>query len=147
VTATVTVGGQTATQTFILAPAAPGIFTVNGSGSGSGVIVDLKGSLISTTNPASAGQYVSIYATGLGATNPQFADGTAVNAMNNTVMPVTVTIGGKPATVTYSGLTEGWVGLYQINAIVPSGLTGSQPVVVTVGGTYSSPAGVTMSVQ
>jgi uncharacterized protein (TIGR03437 family) len=146
-TATVTVGGQTATQTFTLAPAAPGIFTVNGSGSGSGVIVDLQGSLIGTTNPASAGQYVSIYATGLGATTPQFADGTAVNAMNNTVMPVTVAIGGKPATVTYAGLTEGWVGLYQINAIVPSGLTGSQPVVVTVGGTYSSPAGVSMSVQ
>ncbi len=67
--------------------------------------------------------------------------------MNNTVMPVTVTIGGKAATVTYSGLAEGWVGLYQINAIVPSGLTGTEPVVVTVGGTYSSPAGVIMSVQ
>jgi uncharacterized protein (TIGR03437 family) len=67
--------------------------------------------------------------------------------MNTTVMPVTVTVGGKNATVIYAGLTQGFVGLYQINLIVPAGLTGSQPVVVTSSGTYSSAAGVSMSVH
>jgi uncharacterized protein (TIGR03437 family) len=67
--------------------------------------------------------------------------------MNNTVMPVAVTIGGKAATVSYAGLAQGWVGLYQINVLVPSGVSGSQSVVVIAGGTYSSPAGVTMAVQ
>src|SRR5262249_46268930 len=37
-TATVTVGDKSATQTFAVAPAAPGIFTSNGSGVGDGVI-------------------------------------------------------------------------------------------------------------
>jgi uncharacterized protein (TIGR03437 family) len=147
VTVTVSVGGQVGTQTFTLAPASPGIFTVNGSGGGDGVIVDTNGTLISPGNPAGAGNYVVIYATGLGATNVQFGDGMPASQMNNTTLPVTVTIGGKPATVTYAGLTQDFVGLYQVNAIVPSGLTGSQQVIVTVGGTYSSPAGVTMSVQ
>jgi uncharacterized protein (TIGR03437 family) len=146
-TATIAVGGQTATQVFSLAPAAPGVFTVNGSGSGDGVVVHGDNSLVSSTSPASPGEEVVIYATGLGATNPQFADGTAVNRMNTTVMPVTVTVGGKNATVIYAGLTQGFVGLYQINLIVPAGLTGSQPVVVTSSGTYSSAAGVSMSVH
>ena len=147
VTATVTVGAQTATQTFALNPASPGIFTIKGSGVGDGVIVHADYSLVSAAKPAASGETIVLYTTGLGPTSPQFADGTAVNQMNNTVMPVTVTIGGKAATVTYAGLAQGWVGLYQINAIVPAGVTGSSPVVVTVGGTYSSPAGVTMAVQ
>lgn len=88
-----------------------------------------------------------IYATGLGATNPSFATGAAANQINTTVLAVSVTIGGNVATVAYSGLTQGCVGLYQVNAIVPYGLTGSQPVVITVGASYSSRAGVTMALQ
>jgi uncharacterized protein (TIGR03437 family) len=147
VTATVSVGGLTGTQTFTLAPASPGIFTVDGSGAGTGVIVHANTSLVSSTNPAKAGEEVVIYATGLGATNPAFPTGSAANLINTTVLPVTVTIGGKDAAVAYNGLTQGFVGLYQINVIVPSGLTGTQPVVVTVGSTYASRAGVTMAVQ
>jgi uncharacterized protein (TIGR03437 family) len=141
------VGGQTGTQTFTLAPASPGIFTVDESGAGDGVIGHADNSLVSAAKPASAGEEVVIYATGLGATNPSYATGTAANQINTTVLPVSVTIGGKVARVTYGGLAQGWVGLYQVNAIVPSGLTGSQPVVITVGSSYSSRAGVTMSLQ
>src|SRR5688572_7368214 len=146
-TATITVGGQTGTQTFMLAPASPGIFTLSGSGTGDGVILHADNSLVSTANPARAGEQVVIYATGLGATNPSFPTGTAANQTNTTVLPVAVTIGGKDAAVTYKGLTQGLVGLYQVNAIVPAGLTGSQPVIITVGSSYSSRAGVTMPVQ
>jgi len=146
-TATVTVGGQTGTQTFNLAPAAPGIFTVDGSGSGDGVILHADNSLVSAAKPAKAGETVVIYATGLGATNPSFPTGTAANQTNTTVLPVTVTIGGKEATVAFKGLTQGFVGLYQVNAFVPAGVTGNQPVVITVGSTYSSRAAVTMAVQ
>ncbi len=147
VTVTITVGGQRGTQTIALAPASPGIFTVNGSGAGDGVIVHADNSLVSAANPASAGEQVVIYATGLGATNPSFATGTAANQLNTTVLPVSATIGGKDATVSYRGLTQGSVGLNQVNAIVPSGLTGSQPVVITVGSSYSSRAGVTIALQ
>jgi uncharacterized protein (TIGR03437 family) len=147
VTATVTAGGQTSSQTFSLAPAAPGIFTINASGAGDGIILHANNSLVSSTSPATAAETVVIYATGLGPTTPVFATGTAANTANNTTLPVTVTIGGKAATVMYAGLTQSLVGLYQVNAVVPAGLTGSQPVVITVGGTYTSVAGVTMSLQ
>jgi uncharacterized protein (TIGR03437 family) len=147
VNATVAVDAQTGMQTFTLALASPGIFTVDGSGVGDGMIVHADNSLVSAAKPAVAGEELVIYATGLGATNPSFATGAAANQINTTVLPVGVTIGGKVATVTYGGLTQGWVGLYQVNAIVPSGLTGSQPVVITVGSSYSSRAGITMSLQ
>ena len=147
VTATVTVGGHAGTQTFTLAPASPGIFTVDGNGVGDGVIAHADYLLVSVAKPASAGEEVVIYATGLGATNPSFATGTAATQVNTAVLPVSVRIGGKIARVTHAGLTLGWVGLYRVNAIVPAGLTGSQPVVITVGSNNSSRAGVTMSLH
>jgi uncharacterized protein (TIGR03437 family) len=145
--ATITSSGQTATQSFTLAQASPGIFTINGSGTGDGVILHANNTLVSAANPAIAGEEVVIYATGLGPTSPSFATGTGANQTNTTVMPITVTVGGQNAAVVYSGLTQGLVGLYQVNAVMPSGLTGSQPVVITLGTAYSSRAGVTMSLQ
>jgi len=144
---TVTVSGQTTTQTFSLAPASPGLFTLSGTGAGDGVILHGNNSLVSTSNPASAGEQVVFYATGLGLTTPSFATGAAVNQTNRTTATVTMTIGGKNAVVTYSGLTLGLAGLYQINAIVPTGITGSQGVLVTVGGNGTSRTGVTMSIR
>jgi uncharacterized protein (TIGR03437 family) len=49
-----------------------------------------------------------------------------------------VTIGGKPATVQFSGLTPPYVGLYQVNVQVPTGLTpGNQPITIANGGATS----------
>ncbi len=68
-------------------------------------------------------------------------------------LPVTVTIGGKSATVTYAGfVADSVAGLYQVNAVVPTTVTTSStaPVVVTIGtgvNALSSQAGVTMAVQ
>jgi uncharacterized protein (TIGR03437 family) len=144
---TVTVGGQASIpQTISLAAASPGIFTVTSSGAGDGVILHADNSLVSSAKPAKAGEQVVVFCTGLGPTSPSFNTGSAVTATNATVNPVSVTIGGKSASVAYRGLTVGFAGLYQINAIVPSGLSGSQPVVVTVGSGNSSRAGVTVSV-
>ncbi len=58
-----------------------------------------------------------------------------------------VTIGGKGSTVVFSGLTPGLVGVYQINAVVPPGVTaGDQvPVVINISGQVS-PA-VTIAVK
>jgi uncharacterized protein (TIGR03437 family) len=61
---------------------------------------------------------------------------------------IAVTIGGQSAAVTYAGwVADSVAGLYQINATVPAKLTAgnSQAVVVTVGTTGTSQAGVTMA--
>ena len=58
--------------------------------------------------------------------------------------PVTVSIGGQPAVVQFAGLAPGFVGLYQVNAAVPSGVTpgDSVPLTLTVAGQTGPPAGL-----
>jgi uncharacterized protein (TIGR03437 family) len=66
------------------------------------------------------------------------ADGTAGNGQTTLATP-TVSIGGANATVSFSGLAPGFVGLYQVNAVVPSGLAGGdQPVTIAIGAATSN---------
>jgi uncharacterized protein (TIGR03437 family) len=72
---------------------------------------------------------------------------TAGSAPPTPIAPVSVTIGGVPATVNYAGGAPGSIaGMMQVNVVVPSGVSGSVPVVVTVGG-VSSQGGVTVVVK
>ncbi|HLG97675.1 MAG TPA: hypothetical protein VKX49_15275 [Bryobacteraceae bacterium] len=101
------------------------------------------------STPVSAGEALAIFCTGLGAVSPAVADGAGApsSPLANTVAAPSVTIGGKPANVFFSGLSPGFVGLYQIDAIVPAGVApGSQvPVILTVAGQTSPP--VTIAVK
>jgi len=136
--------------TVAVAPTAPGIFTLNESGSGQGAIVNQDGSINGPGNPAAGGDVVSIYGTGEGQTTPLGTDGIIVTAadLRQPVQTVTVSIGGQNATVLYAGSAGDEVaGLLQIDARVPLGITPSTatPVTITIGG--SSQPGVTMAVQ
>ena len=90
------------------------------------------------------GGYISIYCTGLGATDPPVASGQAGPADRVVTVKtrVTVTIGGQPATVIFAGLAPGFVALYQVNAQVPAGVTpgNALPVVITQGNARSNTA-------
>ena len=138
-------------QTVTVAQASPGIFTSNEQGFGQGAIVRSDGvTLAQAGSPASIGETIVIYCTGLGATTPAVTAGQPApsSTLAQTANPVTVTIGGVQAQVLFAGLTPGFAGLYQVNAIVPPGLTtgNSVPVTITVAG-QSSQAGVTMAVH
>jgi uncharacterized protein (TIGR03437 family) len=133
-------------QQLTVAQAEPAIFTVNQTGTGQGAIVD--GTQVADQNaPAHVGDIIVIYCNGLGPVNPPIPPGTAATGATPTVQTVTTTIGGLPATVNYAGLSPGSPGLYQVNAIVPSGVSpgGQVPVTLTVAGQTSPP--VTIAVQ
>ena len=138
-------------EALVVAAAQPGIFTVNQQGTGQGSIVKSDGvTLAQPGTPAFLGETVVIYCTGLGSVTPKVTEGQPaplVPLLSTTDNPVTVTIGGQLAPVSFSGLTPGSVGLYQINAMVPSGIaTGDAvPVIVTVAGQTSPP--VTIAVR
>jgi adhesin/invasin len=97
--------------------------------------------------PIPAGGYVLLFITGEGPVTPALPDGTPAPGSPLSLInaPVTVTIGGKSAQVTYQGVAPGFAGLAQINAIVPAGLTpGDQPVFVTINGVSSNSGLITV---
>lgn len=130
--------------------AAPALFTLNSSGTGSGAILNQNSTVNSPSNPATVGSVISLYATGAGQTNPPGVDGQiAGSILALPLLPVSVQIGGINATVLYAGAAPGLVaGSLQVNVRVPNGVsTGlSIPVLLTVG-MSTSPSGVTVAIQ
>jgi uncharacterized protein (TIGR03437 family) len=126
----VTVGGRASnTVTVPVAPAAPGIFTGDASGTGPAAVFR-------------SGDVISIYLTGEGQTTPAGVNGKV------TATPVTAAIDGQPAEVLFAGEAPGVVsGVMQVNLRAAAGVrSGPVPVVVTVGG-VASQSGVTVSVR
>src|ERR1035441_10362335 len=141
---TATVNGLTsAAQTVSLAAFSPGIFSMNGQGTGQGAILDTSYKLVDQSNPALAGTtYVQIYCTGLGPVANQPASGAVspTSPLANTTTTPTVTIGGARAYVTFSGLAPGFVGEYRVNALVPASAApgNAVPVTISIGGRTSN---------
>jgi uncharacterized protein (TIGR03437 family) len=129
----------------------PAIFTVSGAGTGQAAAINNKdGSINSASTPVKVGDFIQLYITGVGPTNPPLSDG-AFNAVPLPVpvaTPVSVTIGGQKVTPQFIGGAPGQVaGVFQVNAQIPSGITAGAavPVVVTLG-TASTQTGVTIAV-
>jgi len=136
-------GGQTQAQTTVpLAAAAPGVFTMDGSGTGQGAILNQDTSVNSSSNPAPRGTVVSVFGTGAGLFN-------STGPMPSTVLPVTVQIGNQPAEVLYAGPAPGLVsGALQVNCRIPADTSPSASVSISVHvGDFNSQAGVTLAVN
>ena len=130
-----------------VAAAFPGMFSADATGRGPGAILNVDYSVNSPSNPSLAGGIVVVYATGGGPTSPAAVTGAlTVAAQGLTTIP-TVTVGGKAANVLFAGNAGGEVaGAVQINLQLPAGVTGTVPVVVTLGGRASQRT-VTVSIR
>lgn len=137
-------------ENVTVAPAQPAIYTQDQSGRGPGVIVNgVTNQLITAQNPARAGDVLVLYCNGLGTVNPVVPPGAAAplaGPLSRTTTPVTVRIGGVNATVNFSGLAPGFPGLYQVNAVVPAGLTPGDavPVTLEISGQVSPPVTIVL---
>ena len=127
-------------------PALPALFTSTMTGTGTAAALDGDFAAVTTERPTSPGDAILLYATGLGETRPAQVSGEPAAGEAPVTGSVTVTIGGRSATVHYAGAAPGFVGLYQINVTVPEGLQlGDAAVEVTVDG-IGSGEGVTLPV-
>jgi len=160
VSVAVTTPSGTATSAVTLAPQAPSfsllgdnkhvaaeIATPNGTGAYGGGTYDLVGpsnTFSFTTRPVKAGETLILFGVGFGPTTPAVPAGKVFSGSAPTINPVTVTIGGVKANISFSGITE--AGLYQINLTVPSTPSGDQPLQATVNG-VQTPAGPVVTVQ
>jgi len=87
-----------------------------------------------------AGETISIYGTGFGATNPATPADTVPSQANPLAKPVVITIGDLEAAVIWAGMTA--PGVVPVNVRIPAGLApGNQPLTANVAG-FQAPPGV-----
>ena len=138
-----------ATQPGLLAPPA---FRINGSQH----VVALFSNTLTYVFPATIagiatararpGDTLTLYGIGFGQVIPNIPAGQIAELTTALQSTLQITFAGVPATLTYAGLSPGFVGLYQINVVVPpvaasgtvplafslSGNAGSQNLVISV---------------
>jgi uncharacterized protein (TIGR03437 family) len=136
--------------TLPVGPAAPGVFTMTGSGSGQAIGVNLDGTVCDSAHPAAPGSYVIVYFTGGGSTTPAGSTGSvAGSTLKKLSQTALATVADIPVTVSFAGAAPGLVeGVNQLNIKLddktPSGP--AQPLILTVGNT-SSRATATIAVK
>jgi len=134
--------GSAVSSTTVSTAAAfsPGIFIMDRNTATGAIVHATDFSLVTSSNPAKGGEPLAIFATGLGAVRNPIPSGTVASTTqySETIALPIVLIGGTQATVGFSGLAPGFVGLYQINVTMPSGLSGSEPVQIVMGGAFSN---------
>ena len=141
-------GSLSVSEPVLVTVARPGVFTQNASGSGPGSVQNVNFQIVTPARPVKAGDAIIIYGTGMGAVFPEVASGDPAPAspLARTAEDVTVTIGGRSANVLFAGLTPGFTSLYQVNAVVPTGVpAGETELVVSIAG-QASPV-VTLAVE
>jgi uncharacterized protein (TIGR03437 family) len=152
VNVTVTSNGQTsAAQPVVIGAFSPGIFMINQyatavittdpSSPRYGAFAAPVGAIPGVaTFPAVTNDVLTIYAAGLGAVTPSIQSGhTSTDALRNTTTKPTVLLNGNiPANVAFSGLNQYYVGLYQVNIIMPQVTPGNTvPLQIQMGGVTS----------
>ncbi len=138
-----TAEGASASVTVGIQAQAPALFTASSTGYGPAAAQHADGSPVDAARPPRAGETVILYGTGFGAVRDSIASGAPATAANPTLGQVRATIGGKAARVDYAGLAPGFVGLYQINVVVPDGVLPGDPLILnqTVLNASGQPAG------
>ncbi len=163
--------GTSAPFSLAMAPAAPGIFRLgdpaddqrsnaaallantawrvipDSMSAALGIPRDCKANGVSAAalcgQPASPGDIIQVYVTGLGRATPNGNPGAATlrtgdvapasgSVLYRTVETPQVTIGGAAARVVFSGIAPGFAALYQINVMVPDGAPGGDDVPITI---------------
>ena len=134
---------------------APALFTFDGKSAaalsgGSGAVV-ADPALVPGAKPAQPSDVVSLYATGLGPTNPGAQAGDITDVASRVGLPLKVIIGGvtlADADITYAGLSPGSIsGLYQLNVKVPATAPDGNASLVVQSFGINSPDGVYIPVK
>jgi uncharacterized protein (TIGR03437 family) len=136
-----TIAGSSTSVSVPVLAAQPGIFLLDAASDGATHAA--TGAIVTAASPAALGEYIVLYMTGMGVVSNEPVTGAAASSttLSNTAVTPIVSIGGVNATEVFSGLTPGFIGLYQINVQVPSNApAGVQNVTVQANGVTSNMA-------
>jgi uncharacterized protein (TIGR03437 family) len=119
----------------------PDVFMVSAA---QAAITHADGSLVSNDSPAAPNETVVVYATGLGPVSGAMVTGapaSSTSLQRTTPQQTTAMLNySAPATVSFSGLTPGFIGLYQVNVQVPANAAHGVPLLTIYIGGQSGPA-------
>jgi uncharacterized protein (TIGR03437 family) len=125
-----------AAVTVPLTAVQPGIFLLDAQKDG---FLHGDNSVVNTARPAQPGEELVAYLTGMGAVSNPPPSGSA--GPGNTSSTAVVKVGDATAEVKFSGLSPQFVGLYQVNFVVPPGTaSGTQTVTISMDGVASNSA-------
>lgn len=118
-------GVRSAAIQIPLATASPGLFKLS-DGSNQAIVVQSDGGFNSDAAPARRGETVLLFGTGHGLTIPASATGVPAPMQApfpRPILPVTVEIDEVRAQVEFAGAAPGFVGLLQLNVVIPDGVS------------------------
>jgi uncharacterized protein (TIGR03437 family) len=121
--------------------AQPGIFTLDGTQAAA--LHGADNTLITSAAPALPGETVVLFATALGPVSPVLPINTLApgTPLSTSVLTTGVSIGGQDAMLSFSGLAPGFIGLWQVNAVVPANVSsGAAKLIITVNNVASNTA-------
>jgi uncharacterized protein (TIGR03437 family) len=124
----------------------PALFSLDSSGTGQGLVqrfaADGSFSLAEPETPSRAGEALVIFCTGIGPVDPPVSSGEAApfSPLSRIVLPISAILGEQRLKPFFAGLAPGFVGLYQVNVLLPTDSpTGDQvPLIIEVEGNVSN---------
>lgn len=119
VVVTTSAGPSSPAYVQVYSASTPGLFTLNGAGTGNVIAFNSSFQSVSTIGS----DPIVLYAAGLGPTNPPGSSingGASTEPFNRITQPLQVFLGDQPATVLFAGLAPGFPGIYQVN-VQPNG--------------------------
>lgn len=125
-------GKPDASQSFMVARNAPGLFGTATDASVFAVATHQDGSVVSVGSPARRGEVVTLYGTGLGPYNPMPVDGLPVPAGAKYTLadPVQVVVGDLKASPVWAGAAAGRIGVAAIQLKIVDSLPHATSVAV-----------------
>jgi uncharacterized protein (TIGR03437 family) len=115
---------RSAAAPAVVVAVAPGMFEIVLGAERRGAITNIAGALVTAGAPATPGQVLSMYLTGLGASDP--APGSP-GLLTSRVRPQVI-VDGRAAEVQFAGPSPSFPGLDQINFVVPPATAGAREV-------------------
>jgi len=109
------------------------------------------GSLVDPASPARPGDWIIVYATGLGQTNPELRYGEAPReaarlARMDLFRVLLAGAAVPPDAVAYAGVAPGFAGLYQVNLKLPDSVPANPEIRIQLG-EHASPSGVAIALR
>jgi uncharacterized protein (TIGR03437 family) len=147
-TITLNYNGMTTQAPIQVVQSAVGLDTLDGAGSGSGLLTDAFYHVLGLTNSAMPGQAVTLWGSGVGADTSNSDTTSPQNQNNLTNIPMQVYIGGISANILYRGRSQ-YPGLDLINVVIPANVSPGcyVSIVVETGSVVSNTVTVPVSPQ